>query len=70
MLRTFDGGIVNDVVVRVRVGVGVRAVAEIARIVVVEEVVVPGFAIGLDLARARRGSLTDRADARLGRRRN
>ena len=48
MLRTDEGGIVNTVLFGVRVRVRVVAVAEVAGIVVVQQVVVACFAARID----------------------
>ena len=48
MLGVDEGGIVNDGVRRVLVGIGIVAVAEIARIVIVQQIVVALFAARID----------------------
>ena len=54
-------------VVGVGVGEGVVAVAEVARVVVVQQIVVARFAARIDGGRKRLQVVHDRGDARLGR---
>ena len=65
MLRTEEGGIVNTVLAGLSVRKGIVAVAEIARIVVVEQVVVARLAVRIDRSRQRLEIVHDRSDARL-----
>src|SRR5579863_8102577 len=65
MLRCVVPGMVNGVV-GIDVGVRISAVAEVTRVVVVEQVVVAGIAIGIDLRRQRLEIIHDRGHAGLG----
>src|SRR5271166_3050455 len=54
-------------VARIRVGIGVAAVAEVARIVVVEKIVMPFLAVGIDLTLERIEVIQHGPDAGLAR---
>ena len=63
MLGVEDGGIVNGVLDGILVDVGILAVAEVARVVIVQQVVVAGFAMRIDAEGLQIAD--DRADAGL-----
>ena len=64
MLRSVDGGMVNGVFCTLLVGVGIRAVTEVAGIVVVQQVVVARLAFGIDFVRQRAQVIQNRKNTR------